>query len=116
MTSISTNGKLSIPTIVVLSFAIFLLLHSFATPLYAQSIEKGSTYSHPSSYPPITPTSSASPNTADYQPDHHSSSSTSNNQHHEQHPQQHSNDGSDGSDDNSDSDGGNNAVVEISTQ
>lgn len=97
MTYISTNGKLSRLTIMVLSFAIFLLLHNFATPVYALSVEKGSSQSNPTSYPPIIPTSSASPDSANNHPYHQSSdssssSSSSNNQHHEQH--QHGSDGS----------------------
>ena len=93
MTYISTNGKLSRLTMMVLSFAIFLLLHNFATPLYALSVEKGLSQSNPTSYPPIIPTSSASPDSADNHPYHQSSSSSSsNNQHHEQH--QHGSDGS----------------------
>ena len=84
MTYISTNGKLSRLTMMVLSFAIFLLLHNFATPLYALSVEKGLSQSNPTSYPPIIPTSSASPDSADNHPYHQSSSSSSsNNQHHE---------------------------------
>ena len=109
MTYISTNGKLSRLTMMVLSFAIFLLLHNFATPLYALSVEKGLSQYNPTSYPPIIPTSSASPDSADNNPYHHSSSSSSssNNQHHE-----HGTGGTGGSDDNED----NNAIVEINTQ
>ncbi|MGB0028412.1 MAG: hypothetical protein WBP64_16370 [Nitrososphaeraceae archaeon] len=119
MTYISTNRKWFIPTLVILSFATSLLPYSFAAPLYAQNVVKDASHS-PTSYAPITPTSSTSSDSGDNQPQHHSSSSTStNNQHHSssststnnQH-HEHGTGGTGGSDDNED----NNAIVEINTQ
>ena len=80
MTYISTNRKWFIPTLVILSFATSLLPYSFAAPLYAQNVVKDASHS-PTSYAPITPTSSTSSDSGDNQPQHHSSTST-NNQHH----------------------------------
>ena len=107
MTYISTNGILFMLTLVVLSFAASLLPHSITTPLYAKIVEKGANHSD-SSYPPITPTSSASSDNGDNQPQHNSTSST-NNQHHERNGS-----GSNGSGSGSNED--NNAIVVINTQ
>ena len=71
MTYISTNRKWFIPTLVILSFATSLLPYSFAAPLYAQNVVKDASHS-PTSYAPITPTSSTSSDSGDNQPQHHS--------------------------------------------
>ena len=112
MTYISTNGKLFMLTLVVLSFTASLLPHSLATPLYAKIVEKSANHSD-SSYPPITPTSSASSDNGENQSQHHSTSNT-NNQHHEHHGDGSDSNSSDGSGSNSSDD--NNAIVEINTQ
>jgi hypothetical protein len=107
---ISTNGKLFMLPLVVLSFAAPLLPHNLTTPLYAKIVEKDANHSD-SSYPPITPTSSASPNNGDNQPQHHSTSSNNNQYHEHQGGGSGSNSGGSGS--NSDD---NNAIIEINTQ
>ncbi len=71
MTYISTNRKWFILTLVVLSFATSLLPYSFVAPLYAQNVVKDASHS-PTSYAPITPTSSTSSDSGDNQPQHHS--------------------------------------------
>ena len=104
-------------TLVVLSFAASLLPHSLTTPLYAKIVEKGANHSD-SSYPPITPTSSASSDNGDNQPQHNITSST-NNQHHEHHGSGSNGSGSNGSGSNGSGSGSNednNAIVEINTQ
>ena len=107
-------------TLVVLSFATTLLPYSLATPLYAKIVEKGANHSD-SSYLPITPTSSASSNNGDNQPQHHRTRRT-NNQHLEHHGDGSGSNSGDGSGSNSDdgsgsnSDDDNNAIVEINTQ
>jgi hypothetical protein len=119
------SRKWFILTLVVLSFTTSLLPHSFAAPLYAKTVLKGASHS-PTSYSPITPTSSTSSDSGDNQPQHHSSTSTNNqhhsststnNQHHSststnnQH-HKHGTGGTGGSQDNED----NNAIVEINAQ
>ncbi len=112
MTHISKNGKLFMLTLMVLSFVASLLSHSFASPLYAKTVEKNS--HSDSSYPPITPTSSGSSDNSDNHSQYHDTGNNSN--HHEHHSDDSGNSNYNSDNSYSSEDEGNNAIVEINTQ
>ena len=58
-------------TLVVLSFAASILPNNLTPTLYAKGVGNGSNDPNPSSYPPITPTSSGSSDNGDNQAQHH---------------------------------------------